>query len=88
MSGATEIEKKSLEAHVELCAQRYHSMNFKLNELKERVEKLDQVTTEIRDMVQKISIKNDGRLLNWAFTAMAGMVGVIGWLIATYVLNK
>ena len=36
MADTTEIEKKSLEAHVELCAQRYKFLEDKLESVEEK----------------------------------------------------
>lgn len=41
MSSTTDIEKKSLEAHVELCAERYENLENKLSNLDSRLNKLD-----------------------------------------------
>jgi hypothetical protein len=48
---STEIEKKSLEAHVELCAERYKTMNGKLDSLEDRVGKIETHVVEIRDAI-------------------------------------
>jgi predicted nuclease with TOPRIM domain len=37
----TEIEKKNLEAHVEICAERYKNLENKLQTLDERIDNLD-----------------------------------------------
>lgn len=56
MSSTTEIEKKSLEAHVELCAERYGALekNYvalgsKLEALTAKVEKMDAHIVAIRE---------------------------------------
>ena len=41
MAKPTEIEKENLEAHVELCAVRYGSLETKLNNLEQRMDKLE-----------------------------------------------
>ena len=46
---ATEIEKQNLEAHVELCAERYRSLEDKLNVLESKVERLEEHVVFIRD---------------------------------------
>jgi hypothetical protein len=47
----TDIEKKSLEAHVELCAERYNSLETKLNNLETRMDKFETYLLEIRNSV-------------------------------------
>jgi chaperonin cofactor prefoldin len=44
----TEIEKKSLEAHVELCAERYNSLDTKLNNLETRMDKVENHLVDIK----------------------------------------
>lgn len=45
----TDIEKKSLEAHVELCAERYEKLETKLNNLESRMDKLEGYLIEIKN---------------------------------------
>ena len=47
----TAIEKKSLEAHVELCAERYVNLDNKLSNLETRIDKLEDYLVEIRNFV-------------------------------------
>jgi chromosome segregation ATPase len=54
----TDIEKKSLEAHVELCAERYNSLENKLNNLETRMDKLEAHLIEIKDA---LSDKDSGQ---------------------------
>jgi prefoldin subunit 5 len=45
----TDIEKKSLEAHVELCAERYSNLETKLNSLEERMDKVEDHLVDIKN---------------------------------------
>jgi prefoldin subunit 5 len=44
----TAIEKKSLEAHVELCAERYNSLEAKLISLEDRMDKVENHLVDIK----------------------------------------
>jgi len=46
---STDIEKKSLEAHVELCAERYSNLETKLANLETRMEKFEGYLLEIKN---------------------------------------
>lgn len=46
---STDIEKESLEAHVELCAERYEKLEHKLNAVEKKVEKLEEHVVAIRE---------------------------------------
>lgn len=46
---STDIEKKSLEAHVELCAERYNALDSKLQQLSAHVTKLEAHIVSIKE---------------------------------------
>jgi len=48
---STNIEKKNLEAHVELCAERYTALDNKLTNLDTRMTKLEQHIVDIKDSI-------------------------------------
>jgi predicted nucleic acid-binding Zn-ribbon protein len=48
---STNIEKKNLEAHVELCAERYEALDNKLTNLDSRMTKLEQHIVDIKDSI-------------------------------------
>lgn len=75
MVEATDIEKKSLEAHVELCAERYNALEDKLSALDTKISGVSTMVKEVKDCVSKLSEKNTDRLINWG-------VGLIGFLVA------
>jgi hypothetical protein len=87
MTETTEIEKKSLEAHVELCAERYSSLDMRLDNLTEQVKKVEQCTADIREMMAAHVEKHNDRLIAWGVGVIATLIGTIGWLMATYVFK-
>ena len=87
MSETTEIEKKSLEAHVELCAERYKSLDERLDFLSEKISKVEEVTDEIKNCVQKLTEKSNDRLIGWGVAIITSLVGMVGWLLTHYVLK-
>jgi predicted nucleic acid-binding Zn-ribbon protein len=46
---STSIEKQSLEAHVELCAERYEKLENKLEQVERKVERLEEHVVAIRE---------------------------------------
>ena len=76
MVEATEIEKKSLEAHVELCAERYNALEGRLSVITDNIEHLCNMVTDVKSSVSKLSEKNTDRLINWG-------IGIIGFLSAS-----
>ena len=83
----TDIEKKSLETHVELCAQRYKYLEEKLENVEQTVINLNAVIREVHDMVQNMSNKHNDRLINWGIGIIVALTGMVGWLVTHYVLK-
>jgi hypothetical protein len=78
MVEATDIEKKSLEAHVELCAERYNALEDKMETMSEKISHLCTMVQEVKTSVSKLTEKNNDRLITWG-------VGIIGFLAASLV---
>lgn len=83
----TDIEKKSLEAHVELCAQRYNALEKCIKDVKDDVSEMKNVIAEVRDIVHAMSEKRTDQLLYWGGSIIAVLVGTVGYLISHYVLT-
>jgi prefoldin subunit 5 len=69
------IEKKSLEAHVELCAERYNSLEAKLISLEERMDKVEDHLVDIKNLMSGNDASNYKTLITIGTT-------IIGVLIA------
>jgi len=84
MSDTTDIEKKSLEAHVELCAERYRLLETKMESVEEKVMVLHGVIAELRNMMQTMAAKRNDQVMNWGVGIITVLVGTIGWLASHY----
>ena len=77
----TDIEKKSLEAHVELCAERYSNLETKLTNLDNRMDKIEGHIVDIKDSLAKVGGESNKTLITIGtavFVALlTGMIGVI-----------
>ena len=82
MADTTDIEKKSLEAHVELCAERYRLLEVKLESMDEKITTLFNVIAELRGMLQANATKNNDRLISWGAGIIVTLVGALGWATA------
>jgi chromosome segregation ATPase len=87
MSQPTDIEKKSLEAHVELCANRYRFLEQKLETVEDKITGLNVVIREIHDMIQNVTEKRNDQVMSYGAAVIAVLVGIIGFLLARYVLT-
>jgi hypothetical protein len=85
MSETTDLEKKSLEAHVDLCAQRYRFLEQKLDTVEEKILGLNTVIREVHDMVQNMSEKRNDQLINWGLGILGTLLAVIAYLVTTFV---
>lgn len=86
MQDTTDIEKRNLEAHVELCAQRYKFLENKLKNVEDKIGGLQSVVREVHVMVQKITEKRNDQLLNWSLGVGSSLLAIIGYLLITYVI--
>ena len=60
---ATNIEKTNLEAHVELCAERYEKLESKLEAVEKKVESLETHVLEIKQALAGSGDKQSKQLL-------------------------
>lgn len=81
MSEPTDIEKKSLEAHVELCAERYNSLDQRLNSITSKVSAVETLVKEVHDMIFLMSEKRNAQLINWGIGIIVFLGGIVGFLL-------
>jgi len=69
-----EIERTSLEAHVDICAERYEQMDNKMNTMEARLLKVETIVSEIKSMlIEKETL---------AYKKLVGLgIGIIGSLL-------
>ena len=82
MSDTTDIEKKSLEAHVELCAERYRFLEQKLEDVETTITGLKETITRVHDMMRQITEKRNDQLIAWGLGLMGAMAAIIAWLVS------
>ena len=87
MVDTTNIEKKSLEAHVELCAERYNALESRLDNVDAKISKLEEVICEVRDLVQKMNSKRNEQIMTWGLSTIGVLLAIIGYFIITFVIK-
>jgi hypothetical protein len=70
MATPTDIEKENLEAHVELCAQRYSSLEGRLSNIESKVGNLQKLIEDSHNSMTKVIIGTAG-------TVVAGVLSVL-----------
>lgn len=83
----TDLEKKSLEAHVDLCAQRYRFLEEKIETLEEKINDQGEVIREVHDMVQTMGEKRNDQVMAWGMGIIGALVAIVGYLLVTYVVK-
>lgn len=73
MSTPTDIEKTNLEAHVELCAQRYDALERRLTGVEEKIISLQKTVSESSLNTTKVLIGSAVSIV----VAILGLIGVI-----------
>lgn len=81
MSKTTAIEKENLEAHVELCAERYKNLDDKLQSLDTRMGKIEQLITEIKTALATTPNESNKTIIAIGATVLGAMIGGIITLI-------
>ena len=87
MSDTTDIEKKSLEAHVELCAERYNALEQRFEHMESKITTLNDLMREVHDMIVNINEKRNTQLINWGIGLIGSLVAITGYLITHYVIK-
>lgn len=85
MTEPTDIEKKNLEAHVELCAERYRALETKLEDIDNKICALEKLAKEVHNCVHSINEKYNDRVIRWGGSIIMILLGIIGWLASHYI---
>ena len=87
MVDTTDIEKKSLEAHVELCAQRYTALEQRIDDVKQDTAELKATIQEVHKLVHKMADNRNAQLIGWGVGVIGFLTAALGYLISHYVLK-
>jgi hypothetical protein len=85
MVDTTDIEKKSLEAHVELCAERYRMLELKIETVENEISEVKHMVAEVHGIVRKMGEKRNDQVIAWGIGIIGALLGVVGWLATHYV---
>lgn len=88
MTKTTDIEKESLEAHVELCAQRYDAMTVKMNGFEERLDSVESMLKDIKSMLQEKETQAYRKLISLGITLIGSLVTTMIGLVLYIMKNN
>jgi hypothetical protein len=74
MANPTQIEKENLEAHVELCAQRYDALETRLTSVEKKIGTL-------QDTIEKSSLNTIKILIGTAGTIIVAVISLAGIIL-------
>jgi len=83
----TDIEKKSLEAHVELCAERYNALETRIDSMIVCIDEIKNDVREMHVMIQSMAEKRNSQLINWGLGIIGTLTATVGWLVSHYILK-
>jgi len=83
---ASDIEKENLEAHVELCAERYRQLNMKLDSMNIKVTAMEGMITDIKTSLSEANDKHNRQLITIGTSVIVVLIGAIVSLLVA--LNK
>lgn len=87
MSQPSEIEKKSLEAHVELCAERYKYLYDQIKDVNTKVDDLHSVVVSMDSKLDGVVSKRNDQLLAWGVGIIGFLLATVAWLIKHYMIS-
>ena len=79
MSQPTDIEKTNLEAHVELCAQRYDALEKRLSSIESKVSAIQDTIEKNSLNTIRVLIGTAGTVIVGILSAMAVILSKVGW---------
>jgi len=87
MADTTDIEKKSLEAHVELCAQRYNALEKSIEDVKQDTADLKTSIRSVHEAVVKMGDNRNSQLIGWGIGVIGFLTAALGYMVTHYVLK-
>tara|TARA_B100000941_G_C28442656_1_gene520523 strand:- start:845 stop:1129 length:285 start_codon:yes stop_codon:yes gene_type:complete len=75
------LERENLEAHVDLCAERYRVLEEKLNRLEVKVDGLTNAMSKVAEKQTQSSLSSNKLIIGAAATVIAGLLSTIVLLL-------
>ena len=75
------LERENLEAHVDLCAERYKVLEEKLDRIHEKFERIEEMMLKLNEHKVADSKSNNKVLIGAAGTVIAGLLSTIVLLL-------
>jgi hypothetical protein len=76
-----------LEAHVELCAERYKMLELRLESVDDKIVQVHTDISGIATTVSKMAEKRNDQLIGWGIGIIGALVSTVVWLLTQYVFK-
>ena len=83
-----DIEKESLEAHVDLCSERYKRMEEKLDNLESRITGIESVLVDIRDKMIDDKANRSKQMMTIGMAIIGALVSAVAFLTYQLIINS
>ena len=80
-----DIEKTNLEAHVNLCAERYRVLENRLTKVETKLEKIDSDLSDIKVMLKTSQARQTQILLGISGAIITVLITIVGYLFTRLV---
>jgi chromosome segregation ATPase len=77
-----DIEKENLEAHVELCSERYKQLHDKFDAINSRLDRHEETLSEIHKAVTTNETNRNRQVMAWGAAIIASLAGAIAYLVS------
>lgn len=81
-----ELEKKSLEMHVELDAMRQKSTDEALEEITKKIDELFELHKELKQMVDDMKDERNDQLIKWGTAIIVGLFSALSALLLKIII--
>jgi chromosome segregation ATPase len=85
---ALDIEKTNLEAHVELCSERYDNLSFRLDQIELKIQKVENSISDIKEMITDMHHARTDAIVSWTRLAIFSLISAIGGMAFFVMTHK
>ena len=83
----TAIEKNNLEAHTELCAERYDNLQTQLSTIETRMDSMEAAIGDLKQILWDIKDANHSQLVSWGVGLITTLLAALGALTFYVITN-
>lgn len=82
-----DAESTNLDLHTKLCAARYQQITQRFDVIDQRLTSIESTLRDIQTVINNNQTAILNKFLSWGTAGVIFLLGIIGWLLAHYVLK-